>query len=137
MQNPLVTPVVPVDSTVQFWVRNNKCKIKKSVLYVEDANVYDSSTVEVHQYNSCKCNAGVKFYKINNGGHTWQGVYVASQAAVLGHTNLDINGSEELWRFLKDYQLCTADSTTNYRAGLLPPEPIPSPEPIPLPGQIL
>lgn len=106
MQNPQVTPVVPVDTTVQFWVAHNNCQTANPVFNFPDTFTTDNSTAELYNFTSCDCNADVKFYKLINGGHTWPGVYVASQASVLGNTNRDINASVELWDFFNIHTLC-------------------------------
>ena len=106
MQNPQVVPVVPVDSVVQFWVKKNNCRTAQTVINLPDVFVNDSSTIELYKFESCDCNANISFYKILNGGHTWPGVYVASQASILGNTNRDINASVELWKFFSAHTLC-------------------------------
>jgi polyhydroxybutyrate depolymerase len=110
MQNPQVIPVVPVDSTVQFWVAHNNCQTASPVFNFPDTFTTDNSTAELYSFTNCDCNADVKLYKLINGGHTWPGVYVASQASVLGNTNRDINASVELWNFFKIYTLCDTTS---------------------------
>lgn len=112
MQNPQVIPVVPVYTTVQFWVTHNNCQIASPVFNFPDTFTTDNSTAELYTFTNCDCNADVKFYKLINGGHTWPGVYVASQASVLGNTNRDINTSVELWNFFNAHTLC------NTRVGI-------------------
>lgn len=107
MQNPLVIPVVPVDSAVQFWVRHNHCRTASPVINFPDIFTADNSTAELFNFSNCDCNSNVKFYKLVNGGHTWPGVFIAAQAAVLGNTNRDINASVELWSFFSAHTLCT------------------------------
>ncbi|HEX4887688.1 MAG TPA: alpha/beta fold hydrolase [Luteibaculaceae bacterium] len=109
MQNPQVLPVVPVDSVVQRWVKHNSCQQAEPVVMIPDSLAADESTAEFYRYTQCDCAADVWFYKLINGGHTWPGVYVASQAAVLGNTNLDIDGSTELWRFFSPFKRCAAN----------------------------
>lgn len=106
MQNPLVTPVVPVDSAVLFWVSHNNCQTTAPTYYFPDSFVNDESTAELMEFHECDCDASVRFYKLINGGHTWPGVFVASQAEVLGNTNRDINASVELWDFFNSHTLC-------------------------------
>lgn len=106
MQNPQVIPVVPVDTTVQFWVRHNHCQTANPLFNFPDTFISDNSTAELYTYTQCDCNADVRFYKLINGGHTWPGVYVASQASVLGNTNRDINAGIELWNFFNAHTLC-------------------------------
>jgi polyhydroxybutyrate depolymerase len=111
MQNPQVKPVVPVDTAVQLWVTKNNCQSALPVFSFPDTFPADSSTAELYRFTNCDCNADVSFYKLINGGHTWPGVYVASQAAVLGNTNRDINASVELWNFFSAHPLCTTTTT--------------------------
>lgn len=108
MQNPQVIPVVPVDTTVQFWVKHNNCQTANPLYSLPDTFTSDNSTAELYTFTNCDCNADVTFYKLINGGHTWPGVYVASQASVLGNTNRDINASVELWNFFNAHTLCNA-----------------------------
>lgn len=107
MQNPFVIPVVPVDSTVQFWVAHNNCQTVMQVVNIPDTFTTDNSTAQLYEYVNCDCGADVIFYKLINGGHTWPGVYVASQAGVLGNTNRDINASIALWDFFNAHSLCS------------------------------
>lgn len=106
MQNPQVTPIVAVETAVQYWVNHNGCQTVNPVVALPDIFPTDNSTAELYQYSNCDCNADVVFYKLINGGHTWPGVYVASQEAVLGNTNRDINGSDELWTFFNAHSRC-------------------------------
>lgn len=127
MQNPQVIPVVPVDSTVQFWVAHNNCQTASPVFNFPDTFTTDNSTAELYNFTNCDCNADVKFYKLINGGHTWPGVYVASQASVLGNTNRDINASVELWNFFNAHTLCNTtlgiDEHTNQLQMKIYPNP--------------
>jgi polyhydroxybutyrate depolymerase len=108
MQNPQVTPVVPVESTIDFWVNQNNCQTSNAVINLSDTFTTDNSTAELYTYTNCDCNSDIKFYKLINGGHTWPGVYIASQASVLGNTNRDINASFELWNFFNSHNLCSS-----------------------------
>ena len=127
MQNPQVTPVVPVDTTVQFWVAHNNCQTANPVFNFPDTFTTDNSTAELYNFTNCDCNVDVKFYKLINGGHTWPGVYVASQASVLGNTNRDINASVELWNFFNTHTLCNTtlgiDEHTNQLQMKIYPNP--------------
>lgn len=108
MQNPQVIPVVPVDTTVRFWVSRNNCQTANPVFNFPNTFTTDNSTAELYTFTDCDCTADVKFYKLINGGHTWPGVYVASQAPFLGNTNRDINASVELWNFFKAHTWCNS-----------------------------
>jgi len=112
MNNPLVTPIVPVDTAVQFWVNNNNCQNAEPLVNIPDSIPEDSSTVELYKYTDCDCNADFYFYKIINGGHTWPGVPVP-QYPQLGNTNEDIHASYLLWDFFSAHSLCNNTTGIN------------------------
>lgn len=114
MTNPVVTPIVPVDTAVQFWVNHNNCQTAVPVVFVPDTVQSDSSTVEFYKYTNCDCNADFYFYKIINGGHTWPGVPI-SMFPQLGNTNEDVYASYALWDFFNQFALFnTVNSIDNH-----------------------
>jgi polyhydroxybutyrate depolymerase len=127
MQNPQVTPVVPVDTAIQFWVKNNQCQSAQPAFFFPDIFPTDNSTAELYAFQQCHCNSDVLFYKLINGGHTWPGVYVASQASILGNTNRDINASQELWQFFNQHTLCSTPLATENQATNNPRKLYPNP----------
>lgn len=127
MQNPEVIPVVPVDTTVRFWVAHNHCQTESPEFNFPDIFITDNSTAKLYNFTNCDCNADVKFYKLINGGHTWPGVYVASQASVLGNTNRDIHASFELWNFFNSHTLCSTMLGLEDRDTRLPIKVYPNP----------
>jgi len=106
MANPEVTPVVPVEEAVSFWVNQNECSNEPVSLSIPDTVTDDNSTVDRFDYLNGTCNSEVRFYRVNGGGHTWPGVELPLQEAVLGETNEDIEGSEELWDFFNLFVNC-------------------------------
>jgi polyhydroxybutyrate depolymerase len=106
MANPEVTPVVPVEEAVSFWVNQNECATEPVLHSLPDAVPDDNSTVDRFDYLNGTCNSEVRFYRVNGGGHTWPGVELPLQEAVLGETNEDIEGSEELWDFFNLFVNC-------------------------------
>ena len=105
-ENTRLEPVVGVEDAVDFWVRNNQCQTTLSPVDLQDRNTGDQSTVRVFEYTNGDCDARVKFYKINGGGHTFPGIRVSTQAD-LGTTNMDIDLNRELWDFFTQFALCT------------------------------
>lgn len=105
MRNPAVTPIVAVDTAVQFWVNNNNCQTAEPVVNIPNTVQSDSSKVELYKYTNCDCNADFYFFKIINGGHTWPGVPIP-QFPQLGNTNEDVHASFELWGFFSQFSLC-------------------------------
>lgn len=103
--NQNLEPVVSAEDAVAFWVSNNQCQTTLAPVELPNINTNDNSTVTVFEYTNGNCqNSKVKFYRINNGGHTWPGVNIQNQS--LGQTNLDIQASEELWEFFDQFELC-------------------------------
>lgn len=107
MNNPTVTPIVAVDTAVQFWVNSNNCQTAEPVVNIPNNVLGDSSTVELYRYTDCDCDADFFFYRIINGGHTWPGVPIP-QFPQLGNTNEDIHASYLLWDFFSQFSLCNA-----------------------------
>jgi polyhydroxybutyrate depolymerase len=105
--NPGVDPIVAIDSAVQFWVARNGCKTAEPVVNLPDSTMDDSSTVKRWDYTDCDCDADVRFYQVDSGGHTWPGVAIPQQEALLGETNEDMHASYALWDFFQHHQRCT------------------------------
>jgi len=108
-----VTPIVPVDTAVQFWANNNNCQMAQAPSPVPDRVADDNSTVELLRFTDCDCEADVYLYRIINGGHTWPGVEIAAQEPILGETNEDISASAELWTFFSQFDRCDRISSTS------------------------
>lgn len=102
----LVNQIISADTLVNFWKSNNNCLQTNPPVNLPDINQADSSTVTVFSYSNCSCNADVKFYRINGGGHTWPGVPNPIYELIAGPTNNDMQASVELWNFFSQYELC-------------------------------
>ena len=105
--NNNVTPIVAVDSAVQFWVRHNGCQAASGPVALPDLVRDDHSTVVRYDFTDCDCGAEVRLFKVLGGGHTWPGVELTAQAPVLGETNEDIRASFELWDFFSAHRRCS------------------------------
>lgn len=92
--------MAPVDNVIDYWVENMNCNATPFSENLADSNMGDGSTVERYVYSSCDEDSSVELLKVIGGGHTWPG-----SAFVFGSTNLDINASEEIWRFFSQYEL--------------------------------
>jgi polyhydroxybutyrate depolymerase len=102
-----VTPIVGMDTLVDFWKTNNGCTTANPPINLPDINTNDNSTVTVFEYTDCDCdNSIVKFYRINGGGHTWPGVPNPIYEIIAGPTNQDIHASDEIWDFFSQFELC-------------------------------
>ena len=117
LRNPLVNPIVAVDSAVQFWVEANHCQNALPKVKLKDSVASDSSTVELFRYTNCDCQARVHFYKVIGGGHTWPGVDIPALEPLLGETNEDFHAGFELWKFFRQYSKCS-NSMGSQSAGV-------------------
>lgn len=95
-----------VETIANFWKEHNQCQTTKPAIQLPDLDVTDNSTVTLFEFTDCDCNASVKLYKINNGGHTWPGVENVNYEMIAGETNEDIRASDVLWEFFNEHQLC-------------------------------
>ena len=101
-----VTPVVGIDTLINFWKINNQCLTTNLSIDLPNIALTDNSTVTLYKFTNCSCNSDICFYRINGGGHTWPGVSIPAYEIIAGRTNLDIQASVELWNFFKAHQLC-------------------------------
>lgn len=127
VMNGNVTPIVPVDTAVAFWVDHNQCQTIGDWQPLPDVVTDDNSTAEVRDFTDCACQADVRFYRMINGGHTWPGVELPSQEPLLGETNEDIQASQALWTFFAAHPFCTTSSTTPVGDSHLPVTIFPNP----------
>ncbi|HQW45888.1 MAG: T9SS type A sorting domain-containing protein [Bacteroidetes bacterium] len=91
---------LPIDTVVAYWVAVNQCNQVPSINAVPDVVVNDGCTATHSVYSGGMKGAGVEFYKINGGGHTWPGAPIN-----VGVTNMDFSASKEIWRFFSQYTL--------------------------------
>jgi polyhydroxybutyrate depolymerase len=84
-----------IDSVLNYWRSQNACTAPPVYDTLPDL-VQETSTVTTQWYSGCTDNVEVAHYKIENGGHTWPGAPFQIPGAV---TNMDINGSVEIWKF--------------------------------------
>ncbi|GAC1622411.1 MAG: hypothetical protein NVS9B10_06320 [Nevskia sp.] len=61
----------------------------------------DGTTVHLDTYGRCSAGKPVRFYTVNQGGHTWPGTNY--QQGLTGRVTHDIDATLLLWDFLKDY----------------------------------
>jgi polyhydroxybutyrate depolymerase len=89
-----------------YWRVNNNCSTTIDPRTLPDINQTDNSTVTLTEFTDCDCDANVKLYTINGGGHTWPGVENIAYEMIAGETNEDINASELLWDFFDQFERC-------------------------------
>jgi polyhydroxybutyrate depolymerase len=87
------------EQTVNHWASIHGC-FRADTTALPDTDPLDGSTVTKITYADSSGNAEVIFCEIAGGGHTWPGAPFDLLRG--GHTNRDINASEEIWRFFLD-----------------------------------
>jgi polyhydroxybutyrate depolymerase len=63
-----------------------------------------AADVRRREYVGCAHDAGVVFYTVDGGGHTWPGGPPFPQW-LLGKTTQNIDASREMWAFFSRYRL--------------------------------
>ena len=84
-----------IPTTIDYWVNQNNLT---DVTFIElpDTNPNDGSIIESYTYTSASSNNEVWLYKVIGGGHDWPGSWGG---------NMDVNISEEIWRFFNQMSL--------------------------------
>jgi len=90
----------PIEEVLQYWVSNNNCINMAYTTPLPDLDTNDGSTVEHIAYYNGDNNTSVEHYKISGGGHTWPGNMFGGPG-----TNYDIDGSVEIWKFFRKYDI--------------------------------
>lgn len=104
------TGFMPIDDVIEFWVEKNGCSITGTyVTPIANNDPDDGSTVNHLVHSACNNLKNVELFKVEGGEHTWPG----SSFTILGVTNQDINGSEEIWKFFNRYTLDGASTSVN------------------------
>ena len=97
--------VVSAEALIGFWVRQNGCDPAPTVTELPDVSTGDHSRVVLSEYGGCEEGAGVAFYRVEGGGHTWPGGKQYLTRWLVGYTNRDISASELMWRFFEAHAL--------------------------------
>lgn len=94
--------VLSVAEAVQFWKEQNGCTQLTAVYDYPDLNKQDVSTAHKSVWqNPGDPNIRVVDIRIENGGHTWPGGRQYLPRRLVGNTNRDFNGCDEIWQFFK------------------------------------
>jgi polyhydroxybutyrate depolymerase len=77
------------------WAENNGCNPEPEVIPPQ-------GDVRGIRYVECDADAGMIFYTIEEGGHTWPG---GMPIPGMGKTSKDIKATEEMWQFFQNHHL--------------------------------
>jgi polyhydroxybutyrate depolymerase len=84
-----------VAGLLDFWTSHNNTDDLPIIFNIPDSDTGDGSTVERFEYLNGDSDVEVQHLKITGGGHEWPGF----------QGNMDINASEEVWSFVKAFDL--------------------------------
>ena len=84
-----------VNEITTYWANHNNTNTNPTVTSVPNTNTSDGSTVEMRIWENGDNCVAVQELKVINGGHDWPG----------SSGNMDINASEEIWKFLSKYDV--------------------------------
>ena len=99
---PLLIRFQSLDSTIQTWLKCNRCKETPDVKELPNLAA-DKLPVTRKVYAAEKNGADVVVYTIDGGGHTWPGM--GRHAPFLGKTTFNISANELMWEFFKRHSL--------------------------------
>jgi polyhydroxybutyrate depolymerase len=86
-----------VETAIDKWRQADDCTLSN-----EDDRL--SQHVTFYQWSDCAGSSEIRFYLIDNGGHTWPGSKVMSENPDRV-TNMDIDASELIWEFFSRHRL--------------------------------
>lgn len=94
--------ILSVPETLKTWRQINGCSEKISGEKFPDKNKRDRCTAEKTTWQNPD-NQHIKTVaiKVLNGGHTWPGSKQYLPRRLVGNTNRDFNGCDEIWDFFK------------------------------------
>jgi polyhydroxybutyrate depolymerase len=96
-----------VQQTLTYWANFNHCNLPDTTLLI-NIDPLDGCTVQKIKYSFSQDIGEVVHYKVLNGGHSWPGgdtaYFTHLGAGPIGNTTMDINASELIWDFFKNYK---------------------------------
>jgi len=84
-----------VQGGLDFWTDHNNTNDFPIISDIPNIDTGDGSTVKRFEYLNGNSNVEVQHLKITGGGHEWPGF----------SGNMDINASDEVWNFVKSFDL--------------------------------
>ena len=98
-----VVPTASIPAVLEYWRAFNGAAATPVITALENKSTADNSTVERFVWTGGRNGSVVQHLKITGGGHTWPGTAFTQGGS--GATNMDINASVEIWRFLRRQHL--------------------------------
>ena len=95
MYNGFQPYYLSVNDITTYWSSHNNTDLNPTITNVPNTNNSDGSTVEKRIWENGDNCVAVQELKVINGGHDWPG----------SSGNMDINASQEIWKFLSKYNV--------------------------------
>ncbi len=90
-----------IDQVIQFWQEHNACGISDTTA-VANISTTDNCTVDEIKFNDCDNGSKTWLFKVWDGGHSWPDAAIDLMGL---NTNRDINASQEIWDFFKQFTM--------------------------------
>lgn len=84
-----------VEEVLNFWINHNMTDETPIITDIPDTDTSDGSTIKKYSYKNGLDQVEIDHLKIIGGTHDWPGY----------QGNMDINASETIWNFLKNYDI--------------------------------
>jgi len=93
--------VISANETIGLFLARSGCGAQPdSIVPIDRAG--DATSVTLSEWRQCR-DAPVRFYRIENGGHTWPSGRQYLPAFVVGKVSKDIDAADEAWRFFSQF----------------------------------
>lgn len=94
--------ILSVSKSLEIWKTINACTENMGVYEFPDLNEKDDCNAVKNTWQN-PANPKIKTIAITiiNGGHTWPGTNQYLSKRLVGNTNYDFNGCDEIWNFFK------------------------------------
>jgi polyhydroxybutyrate depolymerase len=101
--------LLSVPEALDYWRRVDGCTGEEDVNALPHLNDHDRTRVSLYNWTGCRAGTGVRFYRIENGGHRWPRLVESGnddpiKGVRFGGRNGDIETAVEMWNFFKQYQ---------------------------------
>ena len=93
---------LPVENSNNYWVEYNETDLIPEVIYLEDQNTSDGSTVEYYSWKNGTNGVEIDHYKVIGGDHSWPSLNANSEK---GKSNGDIDSDNIIWEFFSRFDI--------------------------------
>lgn len=95
---------VSAAQALSFWIEGNGCNSSYQEGSLPDIDPTDQTRIKWIHYRNCKKNSEVILFAVMGGGHCWPGSRKDYTAKKFGLTSMDLDASQEIWRFFAKHR---------------------------------